>query len=80
MSNSSKSLQQDKEYQMRITNQEIVTNEVSGVQEARLEVYVPMDMLAEKTIAMGEEVASVYVGRHFVAQLKEALTKLNTPT
>jgi hypothetical protein len=80
MSNSSKSLQQDKEYQMRITNQEIVTNEVSGIQEAKLEVYIPMDMLAEKTIAMGEEVATVYVGRHFVAQLKEALAKLNTPT
>jgi hypothetical protein len=65
---------------MRIMNQEVVTNEVSGVQEARLEVYIPMDMLAEKTISMGEEVATVYVGRHFVAQLKEALAKLNTPT
>ena len=65
---------------MRIMNQEVVTNEVSGVQEARLEVYVPLDMLAEKTIAMGDEVATVYVGRHFVSQLKEALSKLNPST
>ena len=65
---------------MRIMNQELVTNEATGVQEAKLEVYVPMDMLAEKIISMGEEVATVYVGRHFVSQLKEALAKLNTPT
>jgi hypothetical protein len=65
---------------MRIMNQEVVTNEVSGAQEAKLEVYIPLDMLTEKTIAMGDEVATVYVGRHFVAQLKEALAKLNTST
>jgi hypothetical protein len=65
---------------MRIMNQEVVTNEVTGVQEAKLEVYVPLDMLAEKTIAMGDEVATVYVGRHFVSQLKEALSKLNPST
>jgi hypothetical protein len=62
---------------MRITNQEVVTNEVSGVQEAKLEVYIPLDMLAEKTVSMGDEVATVYIGRHFVGQLKEALAKLN---
>jgi len=76
MSNYNKSLHQDKEYKMRITNQEVVTNEVSGVQEAKLEVYIPLDMLAEKIISMGEEVATVYVGRHFVAQLKEAIAKI----
>ena len=63
---------------MRITNQEIVTNEVNGKPEAKLEVYIPVDMLAEKEISMGDEVASVYVGRLFVSQLKEALAKLNT--
>jgi hypothetical protein len=65
---------------MRIMNQELVTNEVSGVQEAKLEVYIPVDMLAEKTISMGDEVATVYIGRHFVAELKEALAKLNPAT
>jgi hypothetical protein len=65
---------------MRIMNQEVVTNEVTGIQEAKLEVYVPLDMLAEKTIAMGDEIATVYVGRHFVSQLKEALAKLNPST
>ena len=65
---------------MRIMNQEVVTNEVTGIQEAKLEVYIPLDMLAEKTIAMGDEVATVYVGRHFVSQLKEALSKLNPST
>jgi hypothetical protein len=80
MSNYNKSLHQDKEYQMRIMNQEVVTNEVTGIQEAKLEVYVPLDMLAEKTIAMGDEIATVYVGRHFVSQLKEALAKLNPST
>jgi hypothetical protein len=80
MSNYNKSLHQDKEYKMRIMNQELVTNEISGVQEAKLEVYIPLDMLAEKTVSMGEEVATVYVGRHFVSQLKEALAKLNPST
>jgi hypothetical protein len=61
---------------MRIMNQEVVTNEVSGVQEAKLEVYIPLNMLEEKIISMGEEVATVYVGRHFVAQLKEAIAKI----
>ena len=37
---------------MRIMNQEVVTNEVSGVQEAKLEVYIPLDMLEEKIISM----------------------------
>jgi hypothetical protein len=61
-------------------NQELVTNEISGIQEAKLEVYIPVDMLTEKTISMGDEVATVYIGRNFVAELKEALAKLNTPT
>lgn len=65
---------------MRIMNQEIVTNEMTGVQEVKLEVYVPVDMLEEKTIAMGEEVATVYVGRHFVSQLKEAIAKVEDPS
>jgi len=63
---------------MRIMNQEVITNELTGAPEAKIEVYVPLNLLAEKTITMGDEVAAVYVGRLFVNQLKEALSKLDS--
>lgn len=65
---------------MRITNQEIVTNEVNGQQEIKLEAYVSINLLDEKIATMGEEVASVYVGRLFVSQLKEAIAKAKDPS
>lgn len=63
---------------MRITNQELITAD-NGVQEAKLEVYIPADLLSSKTTSMGAEVAAVYVGGLFVNELKEALAKLNPP-
>jgi hypothetical protein len=65
---------------MRIANQEVVVNEVSGVSEVKLEVYIPLDMLDEKILSMGEEVATVYVGRLFVSQLKQAIVKAKDPS
>jgi hypothetical protein len=65
---------------MRIMNQELVTNVETQVQEIKLEAYVPVDLLDEKILSMGEEVATIYVGRLFVSQLKEAITKAKDPS
>ena len=65
---------------MRIMNQELVTNVETQVQEIKLEAYVPVDLLDEKILSMGEEVATIYVGRLFVSQLKEAIVKARDPS
>ena len=65
---------------MRIMNQELVTNTETQVQEVKLEAYVPVDLLDEKILSMGEEVATIYVGRLFVSQLKEAIAKAKDPS
>jgi hypothetical protein len=64
---------------MRITNQELVANLETQVQEIKLEAYIPVDMLDEKILSMGEEVATIYVGRLFVSQLKQAIAKAKDP-
>lgn len=64
---------------MRITNQEIVTNEINNAQEVKLEVFVPVNLLADRIASMGEEVAAAYLGKLFVDEYKEALAKLNPP-
>ena len=65
---------------MRITNQELVANLETQVQEIKLEAYIPVDMLDEKILSMGEEVATIYVGRLFVSQLKQAIAKAKDPS
>ena len=65
---------------MRITNQELVANLETQVQEVKLEAYIPVDMLDEKILSMGEEVATIYVGRLFVSQLKQAIAKAKDPS
>lgn len=62
---------------MRITNQEIVTNEINNTQEVKLEVFVPVSLLADRSASMGDEVAAAYLGKLFVDQYKESLAKLN---
>ena len=65
---------------MRITNQEIVRLDTENpIDEVRLEVILSPNLLSSRTEQMGQEVADVFVGKLFIDQLKEALSKLNPP-